>query len=145
MSCQFFSKSARSMIRLFLRCAGPEASKIELRALSGEVASLSSCLYPNRCRVNNVRHCRFRIRCNTANVDFAKHIGVFAVFFLRTQQEIAIPENRKALGINSKQSLRCWYQLQLKLVLKSLEFQLGRRMVQSVSRLVRLCWRCVVR
>src|SRR5215470_14198830 len=81
------------------------------RLLSGEAASLSRCLYPNRCRINNVRHRRFRIRCNTADVNFAKHIGIFAVFVLWTEQKVAIPENWKILGLNLKQLLRCRYPL----------------------------------
>jgi hypothetical protein len=80
-----------------------KTQKLLLRAVIWDgVASLSRCLYPNRCRIHNVRHCRFRIGCNTADVDFAKHVGIFAVFVLWTEQEIAIPENWKTLGIDFK-------------------------------------------
>src|SRR5919106_4867040 len=41
-----------------------------------QVTSQCRRLYPSRRRIDDVRHCGFRIRRNTAHVDFAKQICV---------------------------------------------------------------------
>ena len=51
----------------------------------GIQATLSCRLYPRCRRINDVTHRGFRIRRNTADVNFAKHIRVFAGFVLRPE------------------------------------------------------------
>ena len=97
--------------------------------LSGETASLSRRTHPSHCFIDDIRHRRFRIWRNAADVDFAKNIAIFAVVFLRTEQEIAISENRKILGFNPQQSLHFWHPLMLKVAFEGLEFRHRRRMV----------------
>ena len=45
-------------------------------------ASLSRCPHPSHGCIDYVRHRRFRIRRNAADVDFAKYIAIFAIVAL---------------------------------------------------------------
>jgi len=64
-------------------------------------------VYANSCGVDNVRHNRFRIGRNTADVDFAQDIAIGTIFPFSAEQKIAIPQNWKILGLDLQQSLRC--------------------------------------
>src|SRR5262245_6336470 len=92
----FEEKTVQSMVHYF----GLAAKHLRYRWLQGKTASLSRGLNSSYCRIDKVRHRRFGIWRNAADVDFAKNIGILVIVVLRTEQEIAIPENGKTLCLD---------------------------------------------
>jgi hypothetical protein len=86
--------AARRAVPRRTRIARPRSESDSGRLLWIEVASLSRRFYPSRCRINNVSDCRFRIRRNTANVDFAKNNGVLGPNAKLRSQIVPAPPER---------------------------------------------------